>query len=195
MNFKLSLAGALVATALVAQQPADAFLTKKGADEATVIKSGTTVNGKIGVTLDSGKCKDGDTFEMALKPGLFGKKAFKGCVLEGHVEGVQSAGKMSKKGAMNVVFDDIKTADGRVIPVEAMLASAPKPEGKFMRNAALVLGGAVAGHHIAKSKGAKHGALMGAVAGGAAALAMPGGNVVIKSGTELKVKFTKDLTL
>jgi hypothetical protein len=215
MNFKQSIMGALVATSLVAvpvgittvatTQPAFAFkpaakkpntaVTSAANAAGTQIKSGTTVTGKIDVTLDSGKNADGDVFTMALKPGLFGNKAFKGAKLEGHIEGVTSAAKLGKKGAMNIEFDDIVTADGKVIPVEAMLASAPKPEGKMLRNMALVLGGAVAGHHIAKAAGKKHGALAGAVAGGAIALAMPGGNVVIKKGTELKVKFTKDVTI
>lgn len=211
MNLKQTLAGALVATSMVAvpfglttvattqpafaKKPAAATNAKATTATGTQIKTGTTVSGKIDVTLDSGKNADGDVFTMALKPGLFGNKAFKGAVLEGHIEGVQSAAKLGKKGAMNVEFDDIVTADGKVVPVEAMLASAPKPEGKMLRNMAIVLGGAVAGHHIAKAAGKKHGALAGAVAGGAIALSMPGGNVVIKKGTELKVKFTKDLTL
>lgn len=205
MNLKQTFAGVLVATSMVAVPfgvaTAPAFAKKPVASAkantatGTQIKSGTTVTGKIDVTLDSGKNTDGDVFTMALKPGLFGNKAFKGAVLEGHIEGVQSSAKLGKKGAMNVEFDDIVTADGKVIPVEAMLASAPKPEGKMLRNMAIVLGGAVAGHHLAKAAGKKHGALAGAVAGGAIALSMPGGNVVIKKGTELKVKFTKDLTL
>ncbi|MDB5100027.1 MAG: hypothetical protein JWM80_4448 [Cyanobacteria bacterium RYN_339] len=213
MNLNKSIAGVLVAASMVAvpvgittvatTQPAFAFLKPKpnsavtsAANAAgTQIKSGTTVTGQIDVTLDSGKNTDGDVFTMKLKPGLFGNKAFKGALLEGHIEGVQSAAKLGKKGALNVEFDDIVTADGKTIPIEAILASAPKPQGKMLRNMALVLGGAVAGHHVAKAAGAKHGALGGAVAGGAIALAMPGGNVVIKKGTELKVKFTKDVTI
>jgi hypothetical protein len=165
------------------------------AAQTVLVKAGKSVAGKLDDTLDSGKNSDGDTFTLTLAPGLFGDKRLKGAVLEGHVEGVQSAAKLGKKGAMNVVFDDLRTPDGKEIPVEAKLAKAPKPEGKMLRNMALVLGGAVAGHHVAKAAGKRHGALAGAAAGGAIALAMPGGNVVIKKGTKLDVTFTSDVKM
>jgi hypothetical protein len=208
MNLKQTLMGAFVATSLVTLPmalttvPAMAKVTKMtsttkttSTGSAVTIKNGTTVNGKLDTTLDSGKNTDGDTFAMVIKPGLFQDKTLKGAILEGHVEGVKSAAKFGKKGELDIVFDDIKTTDGKVVPITAMLASAPKPEGKMLRNMALVLGGAVVGHHVGKATGKKHGSLMGAVAGGAVAIAMPGGNVVIKSGTELKVKFTQDVAI
>ncbi|MDB5098508.1 MAG: hypothetical protein JWM80_2929 [Cyanobacteria bacterium RYN_339] len=161
--------------------------------KVVVVKRGASIAGKLADTLDSGKNTDGDTFTVELAPGMFGDKRLKGAVLEGHIEGVQSAAKLGKKGAMNVVFDDLRTSDGTEIPVDAKLAKAPKPEGKMLRNMALMVGGAVAGHHIAKATGKKHGALAGAAAAGALALAMPGGNVVIKKGTKLDVTFTSNV--
>jgi hypothetical protein len=163
------------------------------AAKVVVVKRGTQIAGKLDDTLDSGKNTDGDTFVLALAPGLFGDKRLKGAVLEGHLEGVKSAAKFGKKGAMNVVFDDLRTADGTEIPVDAKLTKAPKPDGKMLRNMALVMGGAVAGHHVAKAAGKKHGALAGAAAAGAVALAMPGGNIVLKKGTKLDVTFTANV--
>lgn len=202
MQIKQTLASALMATTLVAMplvmtaQPALAFKHKAApAASGVAVKAGTKINGKLDTTLDSAKNQDGDTFTLTLAPGLFQNKTLKGAVLEGHVEGVKSAAKFGKKGAMDIVFDDLKTTDGKVIPVAAQLSSAPKPQGKMLRNTALVLGGAVVGHHIGKSSGKKHGALMGAMAGGAIALAMPGGNIVLKRGTPLQVKFTQDVAL
>jgi hypothetical protein len=158
-----------------------------------IIKGGSTVTGKLNTTLDSGKNADGDTFSMPLAPGLFANKTFKGAQLEGHVEGVKSAAKFGKKGELDVVFDDIKLATGEVVPVEAKLAAAPKPQGKKLQSLAIVMGSALVGHHVGKSLGKKHGLLGGAAAGAAIALTLPGGNVVLKKGDALVVKFTADV--
>lgn len=192
------LMGILVAGSLMAvtAQPAHAFLGSKPKNtDGVLIKSGTTINGKLNGDLSSAKNQDGDKFTLTLAPGLFQNKTLKGSVLEGHLVGVKPAAKFGKKGELDVVFDDIRTTDGKVMPISAKLASAPKADGKMMRNLALVAGGALTGHVVGNKAGKKHGALAGAAAGGAVALAMPGGDVVLKSGTSLSVKFTAPLSL
>lgn len=167
-------------------QPAE-----QAAAPVVLLRKGTTIQGKLLQTLDSGKNKNDDTFTLKTE-GLTGKQ-LAGAVIEGHVEGVKSAAMFGKKGELDVVFDDLKTRDGQTLPLEGRLAKAPKAQGKKLRNVAIVLGAAVAGHHLAKAKGKKHGALMGAAAGAAVALSLPGGNVVIKKGAPIEVKLTADV--
>lgn len=191
MTVTKTLSTAIVAAALLAQ-PA---LARSSADQQ--IQAGTTAAGKLEQTLDSGKNQDGDKFVVDLSPGWFGDKDLKNAKLEGHLEGVKAAAKFGKKGALDLVFDDLVTASGNTVPVEVKLVStdAVKAKGHGLRNAAMILGGAVVGHHVAKKMGSKHGALKGAAAATAVVLLMPGGNVVLKRGSELKVKFTQPLDL
>jgi hypothetical protein len=189
MSLKHTLAIALFATTLA--QPAAFAVT---ADD-TAIKAGTTVSGKLDSTLDSGKNQDGDKFTVSLQPGWFQAKNVKGAKLEGHVEGVKSAAKFGKKGAMSLVFDDLVTSDGKTEPVQVRLVSAVKPQTHKLRNAAIIVGGAIAGHHLAKKAGKKHGGLMGAAAATAVVLSMPGGNIVLPKASTIKVKFDAPVDL
>lgn len=176
--------------------PAPAFAKKsKTSDDTIKVKKGTEFVVKLDDALDSGKNTDGDLFTAAVSTGMFGDKTLKGFKVNGHVEGVKSAKMFGKKGELDIVIDELVAPDGAIYPVEAELTAAPKPEGKFLRNAALVFGGAVAGHHIAKKTGKKHGALAGAASAAAVALTMPGGDVKIKSGTKMSIKLDKSVKI
>ena len=184
-------------TAVVAT-PMPAF-AKKGADDVKgdykKVAKGTELTIKLEDGLSSGKNVDGDTFSATIATGFFGDKTFKGFTVNGHVEGIKKAGMMGKKGELDIVFDELVSPKGKVYPIEATLTSVPKPEGKFLRNAAIVMSGAVAGHHIGKKTNKKHGALLGAASATAVALTMPGGDVVIKSGSKLKMKLDKSVSV
>lgn len=169
--------------------------TKSPSKSFTKVAKGTEFTIKLEEGLSSAKNTDGDTFTAVVSTGLFGDKTLKGYTVAGHVEGVKKSGMMGKKGELDIVFDELVSPDGKAYPIEAALTSVPKPEGKFLRNAAIVLSGAVAGHHIGKKTSKKHGALLGAASATAVALTMPGGDVVVKSGTKLKVRLEKSVKL
>ncbi|HEY9724803.1 MAG TPA: hypothetical protein V6D47_22565 [Oscillatoriaceae cyanobacterium] len=188
MKFKNLLCGALAGALLVAQ-PAFA------ATASNVVPKGTTATGTLEQSLDSSKAHSGDTFVLDLQPGWFHNKELKGLKLDGHLEGVEPAAKFHKKGAMDLVFDDLREPNGTTIPVDVRLLSRVKPQGHTLRNAAIIVGGAIVGHHMAAKSGQKHGALKGAAVATGVVLMMPGGNVVLKRGEKLEVKFLQPVTL
>lgn len=201
-----SLKSALVAGLLIAPvsfsaatvfspEPALARKSDDTKSDYKKLAKGTEFTIKLDDGLSSAKNQDGDLFTATVATGFFGDKALKGFTVSGHVEGVKKSGMMGKKGAMEIVFDELVAPSGKAYPIEAALTSAPKPEGKFLRNAAIVLSGAVAGHHIGKKTDKKHGALLGAASATAVALSMPGGDVVLKSGAKLKVRLEKPVKL
>ncbi len=139
------------------------------------------------MTLDSGKMHDGDTFTMTEHDGFFHKAppALKGATIEGHVENVTAA-TATHKATMSVVFDDVKLADGTTAPIDAQVSSMKEfaPKNHLMRDAALIAGGYVVGHHLA---GQHHGGLAGAAGGFALASRMKS-NIVVKKGTIVHLK-------
>ena len=194
MTASLIMPATIAVVTIAAPQPAYAKKSKQSEDTIKVAK-GTEFVVKLDDGLDSGKNEDGDLFTAAVSTGLLGDKTLKGFSVNGHVEGVKAAKAFGKKGELDIVIDELVSPSGAIYPVEAELASAPKPEGKFLRNAALVFGGAIAGHHIGKKTGKKHGALAGAASAAAVALTMPGGDVKIKSGTKMTIKLDKAVNL
>jgi hypothetical protein len=162
-----------------------------------VIKRGTQAEGKLEQALSSASAHEGDHFVLVLKSGWFFNKNLKNVKLEGHLEEVHPAAKFGKKGSLKLVFDDLLTADGQALPVQAHLVStgATKAKGHMLRNAALIIGGAVAGHHVASKMGKQHGGLMGAATATAVVIAMPGSDIQLAKGTTLKVKFDEEVAL
>lgn len=162
-----------------------------------VIKRGTEAEGKLEQPLSSANAHEGDHFVLDLKGGWIFNKNLKDVKLEGHVEDVHPAAKFGKKGSMKLVVDDLVTADGQTLPVQAHLVStdATQVKGHFWRNTAMIVGGAVVGHHLAAKNGKKHGGLMGAATATAVVLAMPGSDLKLAKGTTLKIKFDEEVAL
>lgn len=188
MKLNALVASALVGAALLAQ-PA---LAKAPADS---IPQGTTASGKLEQAIDSATAHDGEHFVLDLEPGWFHNKELKGTKLEGHLEGVHPAAKFHHKGALDLVFDDLVEPNGTTVPVDVRLESRLKAQGHTLRNAGIIIGGAIVGHHLAAKTGHKHGALAGAAAATGVVLMMPGGNVVLKRGERLQVKFLAPVAL
>lgn len=188
----LPVSGALI---LATPLQAEAKKSKKEKVEGVEIAAGTEIKGKLTDGLDSSKNTEGDTFTLKISTGWFGDKALKGAMINGHVENVKSSKMGGKKGAMELVFDEIEMPNGHTTEIDAQLTALPKPKGKFLQSAAIVMGGAVAGHHIGKKTNKKHGALMGAAAATAVALSLPGGDIVLKKGSELKIKLKDAVTV
>jgi hypothetical protein len=165
------------------------------AQDAPLAPTGATVMGKLQSTLDSGKLHDGDTFQLVTQDTFFHKTALKGDIIDGHVENVVPAGP-THKAAMNVIFDDVRTPDGAIHPIDAHVTSMGtfKPHSHLMRDTALVIGGAVAGHIVSKKTGHGGGTFAGAAAGFALASSLKS-NIVVKRGTIIELKLVRPVTM
>ena len=155
---------------------------------------GQTVAAALQEQLDSGKEHDGDTFTLVARDTLFTKDgALKGATIEGHLENVTAASS-THKATMNMIFDDVRTADGTVAPISATVSSIKELEPKthHIRDVGFIVGGAVAGHMLSKHTGHKGGTLAGAAAGFALASSMKS-NIVVHRGTIVKLKLASDV--
>ncbi len=171
--------------------------TKTGsAGGLAVAPAGIMLNTDLEQELSTGKNKNNDKFVAKIKNGSVSKyPALKDAVVEGHLENVSKAAK-GKKATFNLFFDAIKLKNGDKIPVNATLVNTQvesKTKGKFLQNTGLILGGAVAGHFAGNKADFKHGGLAGAAAATAFVLSSPGGEVVLKKGTDLQIKLNSNL--
>jgi hypothetical protein len=175
----------------------------KGSDTATsggsqtvTLPEGTKFEVDVPQEISTGKNKHMDEVVFPVNTGLVGgNPVLKGAKVEGHLENVVKA-QRGKKATLHLVFDEIMFKDGTTQPINAQLLNTKvetKTKGKFLRNAGLILGGAVAGNFVGNKAGTKHGGLAGAAAATAFVLASPGGEVVIKKGTDLELKLKSPL--
>lgn len=155
------------------------------------IPAGITINTDLQQELTSGKNKNNDKFTIKIKNGSVGKyPILKDAAIEGHLENVTKAAK-GKKASLNLFFDDIKLKNGDLLPIDATLVNTQvetKTKGQFLKNAGILIGGTVAGNFLGDKANFKHGKLAGAGAATAFILSSPGGEVVLKKGTDLQVK-------
>jgi hypothetical protein len=115
--------------------------------------------------------------------------ALHGAVIDGHLEDVRAAGPM-RNPALTIVFDDIRMADGAKAPIDVKLESmkAFEPRTHHLRTLGMMIGGAIAGHEVAKHTGKRHGGLIGA-AGGYALSQTLKTDITVPAGTVIEVKF------
>jgi hypothetical protein len=152
---------------------------------------GTVVFGTLLQTLSSKSNKNGDTFAMSQKNTWFHhSEALTGATIDGHVENVTPAGP-THKATMSIIFDDVKLADGTLVPLQAK-ATNLKPPTHHVRDTGLIMGSAVAGHMLGSRAHVKHGAMAGAAAGFAIATTMKS-DIVVKTGTRVEMKLSADL--
>ena len=155
------------------------------------IPAGITINTDLQQELSSGKNKNNDKFTIKIQNGSVGKyPILKDASIDGHLENVTKAAK-GKKASMNLFFDDIKLKNGDLLPIDATLINTQvetKTKGQFLKNAGILIGGTVAGNFLGDKANFKHGKLAGAGAATAFILSSPGGEVVLKKGTDLQVK-------
>jgi hypothetical protein len=162
------------------------------------IPAGITINTDLQQELSSGKNRKNEKFTIKIKNGSVGKyPILKDAAIEGHLEDVTKAAK-GKKATLNLFFDDIKLKNGDLLPIDATLVNTQvetKTKGQFLKNAGIILGGAVAGKFAGDKANFKHGKLAGAAAATAFVLSSPGGEVVLKKGTDLQVKLKSGLEI
>jgi uncharacterized membrane protein YebE (DUF533 family) len=169
--------------------------TAKGGALAAV-PAGTTIDTDLQRELSTGKNRNNEKFAAKIKNGSVGKyPALKDAQIEGHLENVTKAAR-GKKAQLNLVFDDIKLKNGELLPIDATLVNTKvesKTKGQFLKNAGIILGGTIAGNFIGDKTKFKQGKLAGAAAATAFVLSSPGGEVVLKKGTDLQLKLKSNL--
>jgi hypothetical protein len=187
-----ALAAALVSLALMTLNPAVV-----AAQTTVLAHKGAQLDGTLNDTLDSGKDQSGKTFTLSEHEGFFVKNpALKGATIDGHIENVMPAnGGKLQKASMSIVIDDIKLPDGTLVsPVQIGIKSLKdlEPKSHKMRDSAIIIGSAVAGHFISKKTGKNGGTLAGAATGFALVNTMKS-NIVIKRGTLIRMKVNADI--
>lgn len=170
-------------------------LAQSTAAGPNTIIAGTVIETQIDRTVNSKTNKNGDQFAFVPKVGGFFHKNpnMGGCVFVGHLENVTPAGP-THKATMSAILDGVQCPGQQGLqPMRLQLQSAKEFEAKnhIMRDTALVVGGAVAGHMVA---GQSHGGLAGAGAGVALASTMKS-DINIKKGTVMTVKTLEPMTV
>jgi hypothetical protein len=160
------------------------------------VPAGTTFEVSVLNEVSTGKNRDQDALVLPVKsPLVGGNPVLKGAKVEAHLEKVVKAQK-GKKASLHLVFDEITFKDGKSLPIDAALVNTKiesKTKGQFLKNVAIIAGGTAAGHFAGKKLGKKHGGLAGGAAATAFVLASPGGEVVLKKGSELDLKLKSPL--
>jgi hypothetical protein len=160
------------------------------------VAAGTKFEVSVPTEVSTGKNRDNDELVLPVKsPLVGGNPILKGAKVEAHLEDVVKAQK-GKKASLHLVFDEIVLKDGKSLPIDATLVDTKiesKTKGQFLKNAAIIAGGTAAGHFAGKKMNKKHGGLAGAAAATAFVLASPGGDVVLKNGSEIGLKLKSPL--
>jgi hypothetical protein len=164
-------------------------------NQRTLVPAGTIFETKLESELSTGKNRDRERFTLREHSPIGGNRVLEGAQIEGHLEDVVKAAR-GKKAKLNLVFDNIVLKDGTVAPLNVTLLNTQvetKTKGRFLRNVGIIVGGTVVGNFLGKKTGNKHGALTGLTTASAAVLLSPGGEVVLKKGTVIKLKLTQPL--
>lgn len=189
----LLLSAVVLSNAVACSKPSDK--TSKASTSASnnkiaAVPAGTTLDSILQQDLSTGKDYNNEKFTLRVSNSSGGNKSLKDAQIQGHLEDVVKATK-GKKASLHLVIDDIVLKDGSAYPIDATLVNTQvetKTKGKFLQNAGIILGGAVAGHFLGDKAKFKHGALAGGAAASAFVLSSPGGEVVLKKGTDIKLK-------
>src|SRR5579862_375514 len=126
---------------------------------ATLVAAGTDFYGRLQQPISTTTSHDGDTFVLSHTDTFLHKNAaLHGAVIDGHLENVRAAGPM-RNPALTIVFDDIRMPDGSKAPIDVKLESmkAFEPRTHRLRTLGMMIGGAIAGHEVAKHTGKRHG--------------------------------------
>lgn len=161
------------------------------------IPANTNLETVLQQELSTGKNTNNERFTLKVKNSVKGVTPdLKDAEIQGHLENVVKAAK-GTKASLRLVFDEITFKNGDTYPIDAALVNTQvetKTKGKFIQNAGLILGGTVAGHFIGKKTNVKHGGLAGAAAATAYVLSSPGGEVVLKKGSKVKLNLKSPIS-
>lgn len=157
-----------------------------------IVAADTSFDTNLQQEISTGKNRNNDTFVLKVKSG---NPILKDGKIEGHLENVNKAAK-GKKARLHLVFDSIVLKNGDRLPIDATLVNTQletKTKGKFLQNVGIILGGATVGNFVGNKTNFKNGALAGGAAATAYVLSSPGGEVVLKKGTNVKLKLKTPL--
>jgi hypothetical protein len=167
-----------------------------------VIARGTTFAVRMEKDLAGDSSKVGQKVKATMLANLKGEGGTIPCAgwtVSGTVAGIVPPGAKNKPGTMVLSFSELRTDDGRGIPIDAEVTiGANKTTG---RNVGIVAGSAVAGAILGKQLGNKSGtnAAIGGVVGGAAgavgASQARGNHARVKTGEELQVGLAEELRI
>jgi hypothetical protein len=179
----------LLSSTVACNKPSDKISTTASnpQNQQAVVPAGTSFDSILQQELSTGKNRNNEPFTLKVKGG---NQIFKDAVIQGHLEDVVKAAK-GKKASLHLVIDGIVLKDGTGYPIDTTLVNTQvetKTKGKFIQNAGVILGGAVAGHFLGNKTKFKHGGLAGGAAATAFVLSSPGGEVILKKGTDIKLK-------
>ncbi len=187
----LLLGAVLIGNTVACSKPEKANITASN-PQTQAIPAGTSINGILQEDLSTAKNANNQRFTLKVKD-----SSLKDAQIQGHLEEVIKAAR-GKKASLHLVIDDIVLKDGSTYPIDATLTNTEvesKTQGKFIQNAGVILGGAVAGRFLGDKAKFKHGGLAGGAAAAAFVLSSPGGEVVLKKGTNVKLKLKTPLDI
>jgi hypothetical protein len=182
----------MVRTVVILTAVASLALASPVCAQSSYAPAGAQFEARLDQRLSSKTMHDGDRFTMTEHDGFFhhAPPALKHAKLEGHVENV-SAAAPGHRATMKVVLDDVVMADGTKAPIDAAITSLREfdPRSHHLRDAGIVLGGAMVGHALRK----RHGGLIGAGAGLLLATHLKS-DIDVKRGTIVHVKLLDPVT-
>jgi outer membrane lipoprotein SlyB len=183
------------------------FSVVRAADEPELlIPASTKISLQLLSPVSTSTSKKGDKYSCK----ILTPAEFAGAIVEGHVRSVKRSGKANKESKIDLAFDRITLADGRVANFSATVLEVfevanAKDQGRadnegtlrnkstaiktsIKRAAVGALIGAVVGGVIAGGQGAAVGAAIGASVGATTTLATKGPDLEFNTGTEFTVQ-------
>ena len=180
------------------------------------IPAGTEIRIRMKEPLTTRTHKVGDTFSARVIQSIDAGRARaipKGVEVRGSISQLVRAGRIRGRARMNLHFKELRFRDGRVVPMDAQMASLVEPRkrsvpdeegtleepGEKGRDAGKVGTSSAIGALIGLIGGGKEGVAVGAAAGAAVGaagiLVTRGRDIVIPVGTEIVIRLSKDLDL
>ena len=174
-----------------APRPGAGASSSRPAAPAMDVPVGTELDVRLTSSLSSGTAQVEDRFEATTLVDLqSGDRTLipAGSVLRGVVSSVNKAGRVDRKGALTLAFDQV-TINNRTYPMRATVTQALESEG-FKGEAGRVGAGAGIGAIIGGILGGVKGAITGILIGGGGVIAATEGkDVHLEPGTVLRVRF------
>jgi hypothetical protein len=179
------------------QAPRNSGVSRTSRDAAVDVPVGTEFDVRLQQSLSSATAQVEDRFEATTMVDLRdGDRVLvpAGSAMRGVVSSVTKAGRIERKGALTVAFDQV-TVNDRTYPLRATVTQAIESEG--VRGEAGKIGtgagvGAIIGGILGGFKGAMAGILIG---GGGTIAATEGKDVELPAGTVLRVRLDSGLNL
>lgn len=180
------------------------------------VPAGTEIRVRMKEPLTTRTHKVGDTFSARVLQNIAagaGTAIPTGVEVRGSISQLVRAGRIRGRARMNLHFKELRFRDGRVVPVDARMASlveprkksVPEEEGTLVgpgekgRDAGKVGTSSAIGALIGMIGGGKEGVAVGAATdaavGAAGVLVTRGRDIVIPAGTEIVIRLNKDLDI